>query len=200
MEDLLNDPDLSPRYNQKISIIHSSAIRLLNLINELLEFRKTETQNRQLTVSKSNLANLITEIGLRYKELNQNKKVTFHIDIETEKTQLYFDTDMITSIVNNLLSNAIKYTPEGDIRLALRTITEENNLYTEIEVSDTGYGIDSEALPHIFDRYYQAKGKHQASNRYRTRTGKITGRAPSRYFKRKKRNRKRNVFYFPHPD
>lgn len=66
---------------------------------------------------------------------------------------------MITSIVNNLLSNAIKYTPEGDIRLALRTITEENNLYTEIEVSDTGYGIDSEALPHIFDRYYQAKGK-----------------------------------------
>lgn len=70
---------------------------------------------------------------------------------------------MITSIVNNLLSNAIKYTPEGDIRLALRTITEENNLYTEIEVSDTGYGIDSEALPHIFDRYYQAKGKHQAS-------------------------------------
>lgn len=163
LEDLLNDPDLSPRYNQKISIIHSSAIRLLNLINELLEFRKTETQNRQLTVSKSNLANLITEIGLRYKELNQNKKVTFHIDIETEKTQLYFDTDMITSIVNNLLSNAIKYTPEGDIRLALRTITEENNLYTEIEVSDTGYGIDSEALPHIFDRYYQAKGKHQAS-------------------------------------
>ena len=48
LEDLLNDPDLSPRYNQKISIIHSSAIRLLNLINELLEFRKTETQNRQL--------------------------------------------------------------------------------------------------------------------------------------------------------
>ena len=70
LEDLLNDPDLSPRYNQKISIIHSSAIRLLNLINELLEFRKTETQNRQLTVSKSNLANLITEIGLRYKECN----------------------------------------------------------------------------------------------------------------------------------
>lgn len=65
--------------------------------------------------------------------------------------------------MNNLLSNAIKYTSEGEINLLLRSTDDGGNQYTEIIVSDTGYGIDAEALPHIFDRYYQAKGKHQAS-------------------------------------
>ena len=163
MEDLVNDPHIPTFYSNKIKVIHSSAIRLLNLINQILEFRKTETQNRKLTVSKGNLGNLVTETGLRYKELNRNGKITFQINIDTRETKLYFDTDIISTILNNLLSNAIKYTPEGEIRLIMRSIVEEENKYTEIAVSDTGYGIDAESLPHIFDRYYQAKGKHQAS-------------------------------------
>ena len=163
LEDLVNDPHIPTFYSNKIKVIHSSAIRLLNLINQILEFRKTETQNRKLTVSKGNLGNLVTETGLRYKELNRNGKITFQINIDTRETKLYFDTDIISTILNNLLSNAIKYTPEGEIRLIMRSIVEEENKYTEIAVSDTGYGIDAESLPHIFDRYYQAKGKHQAS-------------------------------------
>lgn len=144
-------------------MIHDSALRLLNLINQILEFRKTETQNRKLTVAKGNLGNLVTEIGLRYKELNRNTKVKFHISIDTDKTKLYFDADIITTILNNLLSNAIKYTPEGTICLIMQSVQEQDNMYTEIIVSDTGYGISTEVLPHIFDRYYQADSKHQAS-------------------------------------
>lgn len=163
LEDLLNDRNLSPDYNKKVGIIHNSAGQLLNLINQLLEFRKTETQNRKLTVSKGDLKNLVMEVGLRYKELNSNKNVAFKINIETKETRIYFDAEMITTILNNLLSNAIKYTPEGTICLSLRSVKEDDIFYTEIEVSDTGYGIDPEALPHIFERYYQAEGKHQAS-------------------------------------
>ncbi len=163
LEDLIHDPKLPVPYNNKINIIHGSAIRLLNLINQILEFRKTETQNRKLSVCKANLADLVTEIGLRYKELNQNNNVTFEIIIGNKDTILYFDPEMITTIINNLLSNALKYTPSGEIRLSLNTIVEKNIHYTEFAVSDTGYGIEEEALPHIFDRYYQAEGKHQSS-------------------------------------
>lgn len=163
LEDLVNDINVPAAYSARIKMIHSSALRLLNLINQILEFRKTETQNRKLTVLKSDLGSLVTETGLRYKELNRNGKVKFHISIDTAETKLYFDPDIVSTILNNLLSNAIKYTPEGEISLTLRTVIEAESRYTDIIVSDTGYGIEAEALPHIFDRYYQAKGKHQAS-------------------------------------
>lgn len=89
-----------------------------------MEFRKTETQNRKLTVVKGNLGNFITEIGLRYKELNRNTNVEVRVDIDTEIPEIYFDSDIITTILNNLLSNAMKYTQEGEILLALHTIEE----------------------------------------------------------------------------
>lgn len=163
LEDLINDSNLSAYYSNKVKVIHSSAIRLLNLINQILEFHKTETQNRKLTVAKGDLGNLVTEIGLRYKELNRNEKVKFHIQVQPKKAKLYFDADIISTILNNLLSNAIKYTPEGEINLIMHQIDDKDNRYMEIVVNDTGYGIDADALPHIFDRYYQVKGKHQAS-------------------------------------
>ncbi|WP_281644380.1 hybrid sensor histidine kinase/response regulator transcription factor [Bacteroides zoogleoformans] len=163
LEDLLSDGTLSPKHANKISIIHDSAARLLNLINGILEFRKTETQNRKLSVARGDLSELVQEVGLRYKELNRNPKVRFHVRIETAETLLFYDADMLTTILNNLLSNAAKYTSEGDITLTLSSVEENGVKYTEISVSDTGHGISPEALPHIFERYYQANSRYQAS-------------------------------------
>ena len=140
LEDLLSDATLSPKHANKISIIHDSATRLLNLINRILEFRKTETQNRKLSVAKGDLGQLVQEVGLRYKELNPNNKVNYHIHIETEDTEIFYDADMITIILDNLMSNAAKYTSEGDITLSLRSVEENQIKYTEISVSDTGHG------------------------------------------------------------
>lgn len=163
LEDLKIEKGMPDRYRKRLNAIYNSAGRLLGLINQLLEFRKTETRNRKLTVSKADIVPLVTEIGLYYTELNRNQDVKFHINIETERTMLYYDAEVVTIILNNLLSNAVKYTPVGEIDLTLTTILEEGDEWMEIKVSDTGSGIDAEALPLIFDRYYQAKGKHQAS-------------------------------------
>ena len=163
LEDMQKDTSLPVKQAQKLSVIHQSALRLLNLINQILEFRKTETQNKRLCVCKGNIAPLIYEIGLKYKELNQKTKIDFRIQIEKEEMLLFFDKEIVTIVLDNLISNAIKYTEQGCITLSLYQTVRNEVAYTEIKVSDTGYGISAEALPHIFDRYYQESGKHQAS-------------------------------------
>ena len=163
LEDLLSDKSLPQKHAERISIIHSNANRLLALINQILEFRKTETQNRKLLIEKADIGKLVKEIGLGFKELNQNSRVDIEVVIETEETEIYFDPEMVRIIINNLMSNARKYTSEGKIILSLSSHEDEGQKYTDLKVKDTGFGIDPESLPHIFDRYYQAEGKHQAS-------------------------------------
>lgn len=160
LEDLKKDTSLSRPHAQKIAIIHQSAVRLLNLINQILEFRKTETQNKKLEVAKANLSSFIHEIFLKYQELNRNPAITFQIEVKEKNLSLYFDKEVVTTILDNLLSNAIKYTPEGTITLCLE---KESDEYTAIRISDTGYGISEEAIPHIFERYYQEGSDYQAS-------------------------------------
>lgn len=163
LEDLEDDPDLPPKYSTKIKLIHESSLRLLSLVNGILDFRKTETQNRKLSVRKGNLSNLLREIGIRYRELNRNTDLQIVLDIESNDHNIYYDGEVVTTIVENLMSNAVKYTPKGEVKLSLHTIEEDGTRYSEIKVSDTGYGISAKGLPHIFERYYQTQGDHQAS-------------------------------------
>lgn len=160
LEDLKKDTALSKIHVQKVSIIHRSAVRLLKLINQILEFRKTETQNKKLLISRADLSAFVYEIGLKYQNLNPNPGVNFHIDIKEKNLFLHFDKEVVTMILDNLISNAVKYTPEGDITLCLEKESEEK---TAIRITDTGYGISEEAIPHIFERYYQEGSDYQAS-------------------------------------
>ena len=162
LEDLQADKTLSPKQAQKISIIRKSANRLLNLINQILEFRKTETENRKLKVCFDNLSLLIQEIGIKYKELNQNPNVKIRIKTDAQESQIYYDQEIITIIIDNLMSNALKYTSEGEITLSINSYEDNNIKYTTISVEDTGHGISKESLNHIFERYYQGQGKYQA--------------------------------------
>ncbi|MBQ5477906.1 MAG: response regulator, partial [Bacteroidaceae bacterium] len=160
LEDLADDKQLPQTCRRRVSMIQKSADRLRELINEILEFRKAETQNRRLTVAKGDLGKFVREIGLYYNELNRNPKVKFELNIDENLPNIYFDSEIITTVLNNLLSNAIKYTEEGSIST---TVSMADDGMVSISVADTGYGISPEALPHVFERYYQANDGHQAS-------------------------------------
>lgn len=163
LEDLINGNTLVDKDKQKIEVIYKSALRLLNLINQILEFRKTETQNRKLCVGYGNICSVIYEVGLKFKELNTNNNVEFKIETCNDHINVYYDKEIMNMVLDNLISNAFKYTNKGEIKLKVEKISEDDEKYIEITVSDTGYGISEEAIPHIFDRYFQEKGSHQAS-------------------------------------
>ena len=164
IEDLVNDTSINDTNRKKLHTIRTSSMRLLNLINGILEFRKTETHHRKLSVVQDNLANYVREIGLRFKELNSNKDVSIVIDVASvEGVKMYYDPEIITTIINNLMSNAMKYTRTGTITLSLTPVTEGNVKYVDLAVSDTGTGISKDSLPHVFERYYQASNARKTS-------------------------------------
>ena len=163
LEDMVKSNTLSAKDHHRIAVIHQSAVRLLKLINQILDFRKTETQNKRLCVTKGNLTSAVYETGLKYKELNNKPEIQILIEVEEENMVLFFDKEVITMILDNLISNALKYTEKGYIRIRAEWVTENGIRYAQLSVEDTGYGIGQDALAHIFERYYQESGEHQAS-------------------------------------
>lgn len=157
LEDLIADESLKPEQLKKLNIIQRVATRLLQTVNQLLEFRKSENKIRKLSVIKDDLVTYIYEIGEKYKDLNKNKDINFEISLPENRIEMFFDPDVLSIIMDNLISNAFKYTVAGSIKLELNKIQEAGLEYAEILVTDTGYGISDEDLPRIFDRYYQAK-------------------------------------------
>jgi len=108
---------------------------------------------------RQDLRQTVEKVGQGFSELNTNARLRYIVDTGDKPQELYYDENVLTTILNNLMSNAVKYTPEGEIELSL----SGNEQQAVVTVRDTGYGIAPDALPHIFNRYYQAKGKHQAS-------------------------------------
>ena len=156
LEDLINENE-NEKVKEKLSLIHRNAQQLLTLVNQMMDVRKAEVSTRQLNPMRGNLASVVAETGLRFKELNHNPDVSLIITTDSHTPDSLFDREAVVTILNNLLSNAFKYTERGEIRLTL----EQNSDKAVITVADTGFGIPSSSLAHIFDPYTQAYGPHQ---------------------------------------
>ena len=162
LEDMSHSSDIPIAEKHRLAVINQSANRLHDLINRLLEFRKTETDNRHLNVRKANIVDAVHEVCLTYEELSHNDNVAIRFIAPEPSIELWFDPEVIRIVVDNLVSNAIKYTDRGHIDISVERKGDAKQ-FVEIAVSDTGYGISADALPHIFDRYYQENTLHQAS-------------------------------------
>jgi signal transduction histidine kinase/AraC-like DNA-binding protein/streptogramin lyase len=163
LDDLLRGGTLTDIVRHQVEMISKNANRLLGLVNQIMEFRKTETQNRKLKVARQNLSEVVTEELLKFKEANKNPNLVFDLDLSDKNITLYFDKEVISIILDNLLSNSVKYTPSGSIMITVNARPSAVPPVVDISVIDTGYGIAPEAIPHLFERYYQAGGEHQVS-------------------------------------
>lgn len=163
LDDISHSSDITKAVKHKLAVIYQSAVRLNELITQILEFRKTETDNRQLRVVKANMVDAVHEVSLKYEELAQKPDVAIKFVAPENPIMMYIDKEVIAIILDNLVSNAIKYTDQGNIDISVERRRSGERHLVDITVSDTGHGISATALPHIFDRYYQENGPHQAS-------------------------------------
>lgn len=145
--------DGDPVQKTQFELIHRNAKRLLNLVNQLLDFRKLEIQEIRFNPSEGDIVNFIKETVFSFSDLSEKKDVKLHFYSNMESYETLFDQDKLEKILFNLLSNGFKFTPEhGEISVRAE-ITPDHELL--LKVQDTGIGIPADKLERIFDRFFQ---------------------------------------------
>ena len=135
--------------------IKSNVNRLKRLLQQVLDFRKVESENMSLTVGYGDLKKAIIEIcKLNFQPLTNELQINLDVICEEDEIKGWFDYDKIDKIIFNILSNAFKYTPKGgEIEVLIKSKNNNNLSYVNISIKDTGCGIPTSFLPYIFDRF-----------------------------------------------
>lgn len=158
VEQLLSEQRTGP-LRDKLEMVRRNSRRLLNLVNQLLDFRKMEEQELKLQPTPGELVGYVREAGQSFSDLGERKHIRLIFETKMERFYALFDHDKIERIIFNLLSNAFKFTPEGgDIKLSLEQAPEalaDGRRMTMIRVTDSGIGIPRDKQAKIFDRFFQ---------------------------------------------
>ena len=142
---------------QQLTMIGKNVRRLLNLVNQLLDFRKMEVHELKLHSKAGDIVKFIREISVSFADIAEEKKIDFIFDTSIDCLHTSFDHDKIERILFNLISNAFKFTPAGGQVSVMLNMDKEagNNTPLEIKVIDTGIGIPREKQDKIFERFFQ---------------------------------------------
>jgi len=160
---------LDSKIKSKLEVANRNARRLLQLINQLLDLSKIESGSMNVKSERRDIVSFLKNILYSFESLADQKKITINSECNYIKIELDYDPRKIEKVFFNLLSNAFKFTPEGGkieitikhfLNSAIYRTAEmkdmgEKSGFVEIRFSDTGSGISSENIPHLFDRFYQ---------------------------------------------
>ncbi|HTH65368.1 MAG TPA: ATP-binding protein [Gemmatimonadales bacterium] len=137
-----------------LEAVHRSALRLLRLVNSLLDFARIEAGRVQVSFVPTDLASLTADVASSFRSLVERAGLRLVVDCPPIAEPVYVDTAQWEKITLNLLSNAFKFTLRGEIAVTLRAQDDR----VELTVRDTGTGIPSHELPRIFERFHRVAG------------------------------------------
>jgi signal transduction histidine kinase len=147
--------DVSAAVRPTLLLIWRNGIKLLRLVDTLLDLSRIEENFLRLRVEQDDSVQLLRELVDHTAPLAARKDIDVTLEVKERCSDLYIDVDKLERSVINLLSNALKFTPEGGRVAIVLSATEKDAL---IEVQDSGIGIDPEAQDRIFERFQQADG------------------------------------------
>lgn len=159
--------------NHYIQLLNSNARRLLNLVNELMDFRTVENGKMKLKVQSSNINSFVKEIASDFQEYALQKEINYTISCDPSLSDpVYFDEQVMEKVIMNLLNNAFKYTGNGG-HIIIETRLDEKPFHSDFQnnyriqrnpnlnrtfsilVKDTGVGISAESIAQVFERFYK---------------------------------------------
>ena len=139
---------------ERWGLVHRNGLRLLKLVNTLLDFSRIEAGRIQASYEPADLAALTRDLASAFRSAIEHAGLRFELAVETLDEPVFVDRDMWEKIVLNLLSNALKFTFEGEIGIALHRRGEQ----AALTVRDTGTGIPADQVPRLFDRFHRVPG------------------------------------------
>jgi signal transduction histidine kinase len=149
---------------ERWQLVHRNGLRLLKLVNTLLDFSRIEAGRVEASYEPTDLAVLTRDLASLFRSAIESAGLRLALEVEDLGAPVFVDHDMWEKIVLNLLSNAFKFTFDGEIEVSLRRSGEE----AVLTVRDTGIGVAAEHLPLLFDRFQRVPGA-------RSRTHEGTG-------------------------
>jgi signal transduction histidine kinase len=145
---------LPPARRARLETAHRNSLRLMKLVNTLLEFSRIEAGRVQASYERVDLSAFTTELASVFRSAIERGGLTLMVECPPLAEPLFVDKDMWEKIVLNLLSNALKHTFTGGIHVSLKCCGD----HAELAVKDSGVGIPAAELPHVFDRFHRVKG------------------------------------------
>jgi PAS domain S-box-containing protein len=160
LEELLAADDKIPAApRQQLELIHRNSLRLLKLVNTLLDFSRIEAGRMEAVYEPTDLAVVTAELASTFRSLIEQAGLSLVVECSPLPTEVYVDRELWEKIVLNLLSNAFKFTLTGGITVRLQDCQD----HIELAIEDTGIGISPDEIPHLFERFYRVKGSQGRS-------------------------------------
>lgn len=142
----------------QLNDVSRNAGDLLQLVNQLLDFRKMEMNGERLNLQSGNLNEFIQYTTMKFMPLAEQKNIRLTFEDKTEGLFMYFDKDKLGKVLTNLLSNAFKFTKAGGkVNVCLEKCILDSRRCAHIIVEDTGCGIPKEEQGHVFERFYRTE-------------------------------------------
>lgn len=140
-------------------ILHNSN-RLLNLVNQLLDLSKLESNILKVQYQQGDIISFVQYLSSSFKSFAYQRKIMLSFHSHVPELVMDYDSEKLERILVNLIHNAIKFTPEyGDIKLSANVVEQDELPFLKLVIQDNGCGISAVELPHIFDRFYSIENR-----------------------------------------
>ncbi len=158
VEEMLADSELSARDHTRAEVVHRNGMRLLKLVNALLDFSRIEAGRAHASYQPTDLAAFTTDLVSNFRSATEKAGLSLTVDCPPLPEPVYVDHDMWEKIVLNLVSNAFKFTLDGGISVSLGVEKGPAGQLAVMRVKDTGIGIPAAELPRLFERFHRIEG------------------------------------------